>query len=155
VTTIRSLIILLLLSLSTDGFTCSCGHVGIVKNKKEMAFVFKGRVKEITETLTQEVESTTHNKVEYRLTRYTFDIIKNYKGLKDENTIDLYGGMTDCEVTFLKSKTYIVYAYIDNKKLHYKLTDQKIEPYFTTHLCTRTKKTSILTFWESFILWLS
>jgi hypothetical protein len=120
-----------------------------------MDFVFKGRVSEISETTTQEFDSKTNNQIEYRVTRYTFDILKNHKGLKNQNTIDLLTGMTDCEVTFVKGKTYIVYGYTDNKKLHYKLADQEIEPYSTTHLCTRTKKITVWAFWESFILWLT
>jgi hypothetical protein len=151
----RPLIILALLFMSIDGYTCSCGHVGITKNKNEMDFVFKGRVREVKETVTQEFEPNTNNQIEYRLTKYTFDIIRNYKGLKDKKTFDILTGMTDCEISFAKGKKYIVYAYTDNKKLHYRLREQEIEPYSTTHLCTRTKKTNAVTFWESFILWLT
>ena len=120
-----------------------------------MDFVFKGRVREITGTTTQEFESRANSQIDYRVTKYSFDILKNYKGLKGKKAIVLLTGMTDCEVTFIKDKTYIVYAYTDNKKLYYGLTDQEIEPYTTTHLCTRTKKTNVVTFWESLILWLT
>jgi hypothetical protein len=151
----RHLIIVGFIIISVDTFACSCGHVGIKKNREEADFVFKGRVTEIKETTTQEFESKTKNQIEYRLTKYTFDIYKSYKGLDDRNAIDLLSGMTDCEFSFEKGKTYIVYAYTDNKKLHYRLTDQEVEPYNTTHLCTRTKKRNLLTFWETFILWLT
>ncbi len=144
-----------LLFISVDILACSCGHVGILKNKKEVDFVFKGRVTEIDETTTEELDPRTGKQIKYSVTRYTFEILKNHKGLKGKKTIDILTGMTDCEASFTKNKTYIVYAYTDNKKLHYQLADQEIEPYATTHLCTRTKKTNMLTFWESFILWLA
>jgi hypothetical protein len=118
-----------------------------------MTYVFKGRVNKISEVVTSDTITGTIQTIEYRLTTYTFEIKKNYKGLKDKKTIELVTSqMTDCGVSFDKDKTYIVYAYNDHRKLHYRLTDQQIEPYTTTHLCTRTKKTNVLTFWESFVL---
>lgn len=98
----------------------------------------------------------TNSVVDYRRTRYTFEILKNYKGLEGQGTIDLItSGMTDCGVNFEKGEVYIVYAYNDHRKLHPKLEDQKTEIYITTHLCTRTKKKTMLTFLETFILRLS
>ena len=142
--------------VTVDSVACSCGHVGISQNKSESNYVFKGRVVELTETVTMDTITGTNQTVEYRWTVYTFEIRKNYKGLKDKPTIQLVTSqMTDCGVSFGKDKTYIVYAYNDDRKLHYKLTDQKAEPYITTHLCTRTKRTNVLTFWDSFILWLA
>jgi hypothetical protein len=118
-----------------------------------MTYVFKGRVSKINEVVTYDTITGTNQTIEYRRTTYRFEIKKHYKGLKDKKTIELVTSqMTDCGVSFNKDKTYIVYAYDDDRKLHYRLTDQKIEPYTTTHLCTRTKKTSVQTFWESFVL---
>ena len=151
----RLLITLGLLLISVDILACSCGYVGIVKNKKQVDFVFKGRVSEVVETTTKELDTRTNTEIDYIITRYTFKILKNHKGLKDKKTIDILMGIGDCDVSFDKGKTYLVYAYTDSKKLHYRLADQKIEPYSTTHLCTRTKKTNLLTFWESFILWVT
>ncbi len=141
--------------LPLQDFACSCGHVGIIKNKRQVAFVFAGRVKNVNETLTREFEPATNDSIDYRVTRYTFDVLKNYKGLEGKRTIELLSGMTDCEMSFDRGETYIVYAYTDDRKMHYRLTNQKIEPYITTHLCTRTKKRTILTFWETLVLWLS
>ena len=152
---LRPLIIFAVLIISLDTLACSCARVGILKNKNQAEFVFKGRVREIHETNVREIDPRTKDQVDYRQTRYTFKIIRIYKGLKDKEAIDLLTGITDCEVTFSKGKTYIVYAYTDNKKLHYRLADQQVDSYMTTHLCTRTKKTSALTFWESFVLWLT
>lgn len=151
----RLLITLGLLIISVDIFSCSCEHVGIVRNKKEVDFVFKGRLIEVTESITKELDPRINSQIDYIVTRYTFKILKNHKGLKDKKTIDILMGIGDCDVSFDKGKTYLVYAYSDSKKLHYRLADQKIEPYSTTHLCTRTKKTTVLTFWESFILWVT
>jgi hypothetical protein len=149
----RFLITIGLIFVFADIFACSCGHVGIVKNKRGMTYVFKGRVNKVNEVVTYDTITGTSQKIEYRRTIYTFKIEKNYKGLKDKKTIELVTSqMTDCGVSFDKDETYIVYAYNDHRKLHYRLTDQKIEPFTTTHLCTRTKKTNALTFWEAFVL---
>jgi hypothetical protein len=147
------LFVLVLISVASQG--CSCAHVGILRNKKEAKLVFKGRVTDIHETVTHELLPGTTEQIEYRVTRYTFEILKNHKGLKAKKTIDILTGMTDCEMSFIKNKKYIVYAYLDNKKLHYRLAEQETEPYFTTHLCSRTKKTNVLMFWELFVLWVS
>ena len=149
----RLLITFGLIFILADIFACSCGHVGIIKNKKGMTYVFKGRVNKVSEVVTYDTITGTSQTIEYRRTAYTFEIKRNYKGLKDKETIELVTSqMTDCGVSFDKDKTYIVYAYNDQRKLHYRLTDQQIESYTTTHLCTRTKKTNALTFWESFVL---
>src|SRR5688572_27145916 len=149
----RLLITIGLIFILADIFACSCGHVGIIKNKKGMTYVFKGRVNKVSEVVTYDTITGTSQTIEYRRTTYTFEIKKNYKGLKGKEIIELVTSqMTDCGVSFDKDKTYIVYAYNDHRKLHYRLTDQQIEPYTTSHLCTRTKKTNALTFWESFVL---
>lgn len=118
-----------------------------------MKYVFKGQVNNIKEVVTFDTITGTNQTIEYRRYIYTFEIKRKYKGLKDIQTIELVTSqMTDCGVGFDKDKTYLVYAYNDHKKLHYRLVDQEIETYTTTHLCTRTKKTNILTFWESLVL---
>lgn len=149
----RLLLTIGLILTFSDIFPCSCSRVGIVKNKKEMAYVFKGRVSEVNEIVTYDTITGTSEIIEYRRTIYSFEIQKNYKGLKGQKTIELVTSqMTDCGVRFDKGKTYIVYAFNYHTKLHDRLADQKIKPYTTTHLCTRTKKANALTFWESFIL---
>jgi hypothetical protein len=149
----RILVAITLFLFSADLFACSCGHVGIVKNKREVAYVFKGQMNKVEEVVTYDTITGTNQTIEYRRTFYTFEIKKTYKGLKGGKTITLITSqMTDCGVSFDKDKTYLVYAYNDDKKLHYRLTNQKIEPYTTTHLCTRTKKINALTFLESFVL---
>lgn len=153
-TVYQALIIGFLLFVN-DSLACSCNHVGILKNKREVDYVFKGKISDITEVIAMDTITSTNIPVEYRMTYYTFDIIANYKGADGNKTIQVVEGMTDCEVKFEKEKVYIVYAYTDNAKLHYRLTDQKIALYITTHLCTRTKRRNVLTFWETFVLWLT
>jgi hypothetical protein len=151
----RTLLTIALLFIAIYNFACSCEHVGILRNKKTAYYVFKGRVTDIKESTRQDTITGTTQLIEYTETQYKFDIIKNYKGLAGTHTINLLQGMTECEVTFQMGKVYIVYAYIENRKLHYKIADQRTEPYPTTHLCMRTKKTSVLSLWETLVLWLS
>jgi hypothetical protein len=135
-----------LLFVSVDILACSCEHIGIMEHKKEADVVFKGRVTEIVETETQ-IKDPRTNFGKYTVTRYTFEILQNHKGLKGKSTIDIVTGWTDCELYrhfFRKSKKYIVYAY--------SVDEQESASYYTTHLCSRTRKTNLLTFWESLIL---
>jgi hypothetical protein len=107
----RLLITIGLIFIFTDIFACSCGHVGIVKNKKAMTYVFKGRINKVNEVVTYDTITGTDQTIEYRRTIYTFEIIRNYKGLNDKKTIELVTSqLTDCGVSFEKDKTYIVYA---------------------------------------------
>lgn len=122
---------------------CSCdGRIGIVRNKKTTDYVFKGRVKKANEIVTSD---------SIPMTKYTFEILRNYKGLKGKDVVYFVSGVTSCDVYFEKGNEYIVYAYNYHGKLDY----QKTETYITTHLCTRTKKKTRWTFWESFVLWLT
>lgn len=151
----QALLLIGLMAFSINGLSCSCDRVGIVKNKKSTDFVFKGRVLEVRESAITDTIANTNEILEYRQTRYTFNILRHYKGLAGKETVDLMQGVTDCAVSFEKGKTYIVYAFLDNRKLHYRLENQTMAPYITAHLCSRTKKTAFLTFWESFLLWLT
>ena len=141
-----------ILLISNSLFACSCGHVGIYKNRKGSDFVFKGKVIEINEIISTDTITDSEQTVRYRRTIYTFEILQTYKGNKKLKTIDIVGGETDCEVVFKNGLNYIVYAYNDDKKPHYKLRDQPVDEYLTTHMCDRTKKSSFWTFWERFLL---
>jgi len=151
----KFLLIIGFLLTTVNSYACSCGHIGILKNKKSADYVFKGQVKEIVETIIQDTIEQSNEAIKFTRTRYTFEILKSYKGVNDNKPIDLFSGMTDCAVRFVRNGTYLVYAYKDDKQLHYRLEDQKVEPYATTHNCSRTKRNTVLTFWESFVLWLT
>ncbi len=137
---------------TNSAMACSCGHVGIYKNRKGSDFVFKGKVAEINEIISMDTITDSDQTARYRRTIYTFEILQTYKGDKKLESINIVGGEIDCEVVFKNGLNYIVYAYYDDKKPHYKLRDQLEKKYLTTHMCDRTKKSTFWTFWERFLL---
>jgi hypothetical protein len=111
----------LLILILIDSSACSCKHVGILMNKKDMSFVFKGSVSKQLEVVSYDTITSINQVIEYRRTVSTFNIVRSYKGLKDKKVIELVTSlMSDCGVSFERGKKYIVYAYTDNKKLHYR-----------------------------------
>ena len=153
----RTILLIGLLIITFDSYSCSCRRVGILKNQKKSDIVFLGRVTNINEVITQDTITGTDRIVKYRRVEFTFQATKTYKGkkLKDFNndiTIITTGGGADCGNYFDKDTKYIVYAYKEDSKLDMGLYDQKVEPFMTTNLCTRTKKAKPLTFFERLIL---
>lgn len=153
----RTIILIGLLILSFDSYCCSCRRVGILKDQKQSDLVFKGQVIEINELKSEETVTGTDYKVEYRRFEFTIQVTKIYKGKKskeigDEITIITTGGGGDCGYRFDLGVNYLVYAYKTDRKLKMELYDQKVDEFITTHLCTRTKKSKPLTFFEKFIL---
>lgn len=152
----RGLIIVGLILLCTDTFSCSCGRIGILKNKRRSDVVFVGRVVEIKEIKTEEQITGTDHKVEYRRFVFKFEVLRNYKGLKKKGfiTITTTGGGADCGNYFDQGKKYLVYSRKHEGKLMTQLSDQKTEEFLTTSVCTRTKRLRAMTFLETFVLWL-
>lgn len=153
----RTLLLIGLLTIAFDNYACSCSRVGILKNQKESDFVFLGRVISVNEVVSQETITGTDRKVEYRLFEFTFQVTKTYKGKKlkdskDKITIITTGDGADCGSYFDKDKKYVVYSYKTESKLGIGLYDQKVNPFMTTNLCTRTKKAHPWTIFERLIL---
>lgn len=153
----KTILLIGILVITFKGFSCSCSRIGIIKNKKQSDIVFKGRVTELTEVVTQEIITGTDKKIDYRRVEFTFNVSKIYKGkdqreFKDTIKIITTGGGADCGNYFDKGKKYIVYAYKTDGKLEWAIYDQKVEPFMTTSLCTRTKRAKPLTFFERLIL---
>lgn len=154
---VRTLLLIGLLTIAFDNYSCSCSRVGILKNQKESDFIFLGRVINVNEVVSQETITGTDRKVEYRRFEFTFQVIKIYKGkkikdFKDKITIISTGDDTDCGSYFDKDKKYLVYSHKTDSKLGMGIYDQKVNPFMTTNLCTRTKKAKPLTFFERLIL---
>lgn len=148
------LIFLLILTFSVNtAIACSCDRSSIVENFKGVDIVFKGRVIEVNEIITEE-EIAPGRSVNYKRYAFKFEIITKYKGLnkKEPITIITTGGVTDCGNDFELDKKYIVYAYKQDTMLALSLIDRKTEEFLTTNLCTRTKRTYPWTVFESLVL---
>jgi|GEM_PF-3094846 len=156
----RLLIIIVLIFLTADILACSCGRVGILKAQKGSDLVFVGRVVKVNEVTTKEKITGTETEIEYRRYEFTFKVTSVYKGrkssfMKDTITIVTTGGGSDCGNWFRESEKYLIYSYKSDKKLGMRIEDQTTDLFITTNVCTRTKMTGLLTFWERLILRLS
>ena len=143
--------------LSHISSACSCDRVGILKNQKASGIVFSGRVINIKEIITNDTITNSNKPVKYIRHEFTFKVSSVYKGRQvlngsDTITIITTGGDSDCGNWFDNGKKYLVYAYRDNRKLHIRLMDQQTEEFWSTNLCTRTKKVRPFTFFEKLIL---
>ena len=153
----RLLIIIGLILITTDIYSCSCERVGVIKGQRSADFVFRGQVVEVNEINTTETVTGTDYKIEYRRIEFTFEVTRVYKGkqlkeFQNQITIITTGGEADCGNQFDKEKEYIVYSFKGDKKLKMEIADQSTNPFMTTHLCTRTKELKPMTFLERFIL---
>ena len=152
-------IVIGLLFLTTNIFACSCDRIGVIKGQKYADIVFVGRVIKINEIITTEGQLEDGRKIEYKRYEFVFKVMSVYKGkkntfLKDTLTIVSTGGGADCGSWFDENKKYLVYSHKSSKKLG-QFWNQDTDPFMTTSLCTRTKKTGLFTFVEKLILRLS
>ncbi len=144
--------------LTADIFACSCSRAGILKQQRAAEFIFAGRVENISEIVTEERVESTGEKISYKRYEFTFKVTGIYKGRKkwkDFNRsikIITTGGDADCGSVFYLNKKYLVYSYEADYILDLRLPTQKVSPFMTTNLCTRTKRSSPLTIFEKLIL---
>ena len=73
--------------------------------------------------------------------KFTFSISELIKGDLKENevTITTTGGGADCGNYFEFGSSHLVYAYLTDRKVNFNLSKQKVAPFYTTSLFTRTK----------------
>ena len=155
----KYIVAFLLIAFSSNiAYACSCSRVGILKDQKTSDLVFTGKVVEIKEIVTQEKLTGSEKTVEYKRYEFVFEIKHVHKRKKDFEftdriTVITTGGGADCGNYFHLNEKYLVYAYKEQNKVGWGLEDQKAEKEFmSTHLCTRTKRITFLTFLEQFIL---
>ncbi len=155
-----------MLAFTLASFACSCSRYSVVKGIKNADLVFTGKVIEISDishydTLTYTLSNSDsiyeHVELDY-IYSFKFKIQSLHKGVYDSTTIDVIssGGGADCGMYFKENTQHLIYTNLSDKK-HLKILpmDDKVESYYMTHLCTRTKKKSKVGIYESFILFLN
>lgn len=140
----KKLILIFILTLFSinESYACSCLKVKIKENYKSSDLVFIGKVKkEQLKTTKEKIKGSNETKNYTRLT-YTFQISKVLKGDISIKEIEITtsGYEDSCGTVFDKNQEYLVYSYmIDHRStMNLSLLSEKVEPYFTTDLCTRT-----------------
>ncbi len=136
----------LLLILSANRiFACSCIKSNIKKEFDQSDLIFTGKVVAINERILIDsilVENGKFHIREYRQIDFKFKVEKLIKGqIKTEFIIiSTTGGGTDCGNYFDLNSEHLVYSYASDIRLGSFDENAKTKPYFTTSLCTRTKK---------------
>ncbi|MBT9393012.1 hypothetical protein KLP40_07545 [Hymenobacter sp. NST-14] len=154
----RALLLFVLLAFSSYSWACSCGKVGILKNRKQAELIFTGRVIDIRNFIYK--DSTDRGNGEYIIrtkqsTKFTFQVQHVYKGAVVTDTVSLStpAARLDCESHFVPNQSYLVYSNLTTQSTRYLFgAKSKARPYLTTNLCTRTKRNRLLTIYEKAIL---
>lgn len=156
----------LLLLTAFASLACSCSRYSVIKGIKNADLVFTGKVLEITDishndTLRYNKPNSDSVKIHVEkdyLYSFKFQIQTLHKGQYDSSTVEIIssGGGADCGMYFEKDSEHLIYTTLSDKK-HWKIMpmQDKVEPFFMTHLCTRTKKKSKVKIFESFILFVN
>ena len=128
-------------------YSCSCMKVTVERNFNAADLVFTGKVVEINEqkmidSIPIDNEEQPFRVRNYRRIEFKFKILKLYKGQINTEFVSIYttGGISDCGNFFQLNSKHLVYSYIKDTRLNDSDFKRKIEPYFTTNLCTRTKE---------------
>ena len=141
------LTILLLIFSATKVYSCSCEKSSIKYGFEHSDLIFTGIVVEINEEkIYDSIPSTTEigkyyvreiNRIEF-----IFKIKELIKGKEKSDfiTIVTSGGGADCGNYFDLNSEHLIYSYKSDLQLNTFDKNFKVEPYFSTDLCTRTKK---------------
>jgi hypothetical protein len=90
-----------------------------------------------------------------RLIRFTFKIQHLYKGQIKQATVSIStsGGGADCGYNFSDKGTYLIYSrQTDSLPNDFRENYRRVTPYWTTSICTRTKRNRFITVYEKAIL---
>lgn len=140
---------LLIFFISVSSFACSCDEVKIRKSYKEADLVFTGKVINVNKTILKHkfVSKGKEQFFESEKHVYTFEIKTIFKGKIVLQNIEISTDPDEaaCGFRFEKEKTYLVYSYLTDLEVNSELVgDNKVRPFYTTHLCSRTTTISLV-----------
>lgn len=143
----KNIIFLLILLFTVNQiYSCSCIHSTIKNDFVNSDIIFTGKVIKINKgKIIDSIPSSTEKGKFYinqtpRI-EFVFKVIKFIKGKEKTEfiTIVTTGGRTDCGNYFELNSEHLVYSYKTDLNLN-SFSNNKVEPYFSTSLCTRTKE---------------
>ena len=144
----KNIIFLLILIFSVNQiYSCSCIHSTIKNGFVNSDIIFTGKVIKINKgKIIDSIPSSTEKGKFYinqtpRI-EFVFKVFKFIKGKEKTEfiTIVTTGGGSDCGNYFELNSEHLVYSYKTDLKLNSFNPNEKVEPYFSTSLCTRTKE---------------
>ncbi|MBF6639868.1 hypothetical protein IVB69_00100 [Flavobacterium sp. J49] len=137
----------ILLFLTHKSYSCSCKHSTIKYGFEHSDIIFTGKVVKINagKIIDSIPSSTEKGKFYIKETsriEFVFKIIKFIKGKEKPEfiTVVTTGGGADCGNYFELNSEHLVYSYKTDIKLSSFDGNEKVDPYYSTSLCTRTKK---------------
>ena len=135
--------VLILISIG-EVYACSCLNTRIKEGFKRSDLIFTGKVvDEKWETTTEKISGTDKTE-EYKRVTYTFQIIEfiKGKGFVNEVKITTSGMGESCGMTFNIGSEYLIYSYKAEHRAtpNLYLISEKVKPFYTTDLCTRTNE---------------
>ena len=137
-------IFLFVLFFSFKSFACSCDKIeNVIKSYKGFDLIFVGKVIDVKEIKLK--HKFFHNGKEHVYESdkdiYTFEVKTLYKGKQVSKRIKISTNPDEagCGYYFEKGKSYLVYSYETDLEVNSDIVgDNKVKPFYTTHLCTRT-----------------
>ncbi|GGG60687.1 hypothetical protein [Bizionia arctica] len=141
------LTIFLLIFSATKVYSCSCEKSSIKYGFEHSDLIFTGTVVEINkkkayDSIPSSTEKGKYYVQEINRIEFVFKITELIKGKEKSDfiTIVTSGGGADCGNYFDLNSEHLIYSYKTDLQVNTFDENNKVEPYFSTDLCTQTKK---------------
>ena len=139
--------ILILILSANKVYSCSCEKSSIKYGFEHSDLIFTGKVVEINEGKVYDSISSSTEKGKYFVREinrieFVFKVKQLIKGNEKSDfiTIVTSGGGADCGNYFDLNSEHLIYSYETDLQVNTFDENNKVEPYFSTDLCTRTKE---------------
>ena len=141
------LTVLLIMFSANKIYACSCEKSSIKYGFEQSDLIFTGTVVEINErTVYDSIPSSTENGKyfiqEINRVEFVFKVKEWIKGKEKSGFISIVtsGGGADCGNYFDLDSEHLIYSYVTDLEVNTFDKNKKVDPYFSTDLCTRTKE---------------
>ena len=126
-------------------YSCSCLRTKIKEGFKNSDLIFTGKVIEINEIKMIDSIPTPNEKKKFYIRKYNrvefkFQIIELIKGRLNSQSVIIATSGTDedCGNYFELDTEHLVYSYQTDIRVNSWEENRKIDPYYTSDICTRT-----------------
>ena len=127
-------------------YSCSCLKSSIKYGFEHSDFIFTGKVVKINkgkvyDSIPSSTEKGKYYVREINRIEFVFKVEELIKGKKKSDfiTIVTSGGEADCGNYFDLNSEHLIYSYETDLQVNALYENNKVDPYFSTDLCTRTK----------------
>tara|TARA_R110002124_G_scaffold284476_1_gene461801 strand:- start:15 stop:521 length:507 start_codon:yes stop_codon:yes gene_type:complete len=139
--------IFILIFSANKVYSCSCEKSSVKYGFEHSDFIFTGKVVEIKEgkvydSIPSSTEKGKYYVREINRIEFVFKVKELIKGKEKSDfiTIVTSGGGADCGNYFDLNTEHLIYSYETDLQVNTFNENNKVEPYLSTDLCTRTKE---------------